>query len=60
MSYFQILILLFTSSSPCRKDQFAVSYIPVVLSLVGFLWYSRAIFCGTHFVVRLNFLRHLE
>ena len=28
--------------------------------ILGLLWYSRVTFCGTHFVVRLYFLRHLE
>ena len=28
--------------------------------ILEFLWYSRVTFCGTHFVVHLHLLRHLE
>ena len=39
-------ILLFTSSSPCRKDQFAVLYFFYTRQPVGSLMASEAPCCG--------------
>ena len=44
---FFCFILLFTSSTPCRKDQFAVSYLPT-----GYDYVNQAI--------TIDFLNHVR
>ena len=51
--YIFCFLLLFTSSSPCRKDQFAVPYFPTSLIIVRIQVYnwdirhhSLVCFCG--------------
>ena len=42
------------------EDEKMVSNLYLQHIILRFLWYSRVTFRGTHFVVRLHFLRHLE
>ena len=58
--YFFVFILLFTSSSPCRKDQFAISYFStsIIVLIQVYNWEIRhhSLVCCCGFADILNIL----